>query len=271
MITVLGSAGFIGSHLVRKLQEQEIDYYSPGRAENLKNKKLGHIIYCIGLTADFRSKPLETVEAHVCKLLSVLRQCEFESLTYLSSTRLYKSGDGLAKEDNPLLIEPVNTDDLYNISKALGESLLLSAEPKARVARLSNVYGADWSSENFLSTLIRDALTKGRVRLQTALDSEKDYISVKETAELLIKIATVGRERIYNVAAGRNVSNLALTKRLSDLTGCAVEVAPDAPQLTFPQISTERIRREFQFEPADLLDEMETLVQSYKAQARESA
>jgi len=31
----------------------------------------GHVIYCIGLTADFRQKPFETIEAHVSKLAEV--------------------------------------------------------------------------------------------------------------------------------------------------------------------------------------------------------
>lgn len=270
MITVLGSTGFIGSYLVKKLQEREIVYYSPARAENLSHKNLGDIIYCIGLTADFRTRPLETVEAHVCKLRNVLQECEFESLTYLSSTRLYKSNGGLAKEDDCLHVEPSNPGDLYNISKALGESLLLASEPRARVARLSSVYGADWHSENFLSTLFRDAVTNGRIVLQTALDSEKDYISVRDAVEMLIKIARGGRERLYNVASGNNVSNFALTKRLSELTGCTIEVAPDAPRHAFPQINVERIRNEFEFEPSSVLDDMEMLVESYKARARES-
>src|SRR5688500_5975918 len=92
MITVLGASGFIGSRLVSQLAATGAEYQAVGRNEALPAGPLGHVIYCIGLTADFRSRPLNTVEAHVCKLLEVLRKCDFESLLYLSSTRLYNPG-----------------------------------------------------------------------------------------------------------------------------------------------------------------------------------
>ncbi|MES2850099.1 MAG: hypothetical protein V4685_13660, partial [Bacteroidota bacterium] len=89
MITVLGASGFIGSSIMKKLKEQNTQYFAPERNEVITNRDLGDVIYCIGLTADFRTKPFETVDAHVCKLKQVLNECTFNSLTYLSSSRVY--------------------------------------------------------------------------------------------------------------------------------------------------------------------------------------
>jgi len=61
----------------------------PTRDESLDGRDLGHIIYCIGITADFRRRPHDTITAHVTKLQEVLTRTSFESLVYLSSTRVY--------------------------------------------------------------------------------------------------------------------------------------------------------------------------------------
>ena len=263
MITVLGASGFIGSHLVKKLRETGVQYFAPGRDEVLQ-RPLGNVIYCIGLTADFRSYPNETVEAHVAKLLQVVKECEFESLLYVSSTRVYGNQGEVATEDDALQVNSANPGDLYNISKLMGEALTLVGEKKGRVVRLSNVYGDDFTSQNFLSTLIRDAVTRKTVTVHTSPDSEKDYVSVHDVVAGLIKLATGGRHNVYNLAGGVNVSHRQITERLSQLTGCEVSFAPAARTVTFPTISIERLRREFDFQPSALLDGMGTLVDSYR-------
>ena len=80
MITVLGASGFIGSQLVKALEAGGWDYQAVGRTDTLPNKNLGNVIYCIGVTADFRWRLLDAVEAHVCYLLEVIRNQQFESL-----------------------------------------------------------------------------------------------------------------------------------------------------------------------------------------------
>lgn len=265
-ITVLGASGFIGSHLVNKLRERGANYDAPHREENLTGRNLGTVIYCIGLTADFRIKPFETVEAHVCRLQRILQECSFDSLTYLSSTRLYKSQHTPAREEDAIEVNPTDADDLYNISKAMGEALMFACGKETRVVRISNVYGADFASDNFLSTIIRDAVSAKEVVVRTAPGSEKDYIGINDVTEGLIRIATGGRHRIYNLASGENMSNREIMSRLSSLTGCSVRFAPGAARTSFPQINIDRMREEFGFEPASLLAEMDKLVELFKGQ-----
>ncbi|HXP50012.1 MAG TPA: hypothetical protein VN922_08665, partial [Bacteroidia bacterium] len=88
--TILGSNGFIGSSLHKYLSERSEDCFCPPRNYIFDEKEnLGHVIYCIGLTADFRDNPIETVNAHVSKLIKVLENTKYESFLYLSSTRVY--------------------------------------------------------------------------------------------------------------------------------------------------------------------------------------
>jgi nucleoside-diphosphate-sugar epimerase len=150
----------------------------------------------------------------------------------------------------------------------MGESLALCSGRKVRVARISNVYGGDFASENFLSSIITDAVTKGKITLRTSPDSEKDYISVGDVADGLLKIALGGGDGIYNLARGANVSNRALVERLSRMTNCAVEFLPDAPRVSFPPISVERMRGEFGFNPSGVLEDLEGLVNLYRVQLK---
>ena len=263
MITVLGASGFIGQRLNARLEELKLERYAPARDEKVAGKKLGDVIYCIGLTADFRDRPFDTVEAHVCKLVEVLRDSDFDSLLYLSSTRLYQTEDSTS-EENALRVEPLNHSDLYNISKAMGESLALNCGRKTRVARISNTYGSDFASVNFLSTLIRDAVNKQKLVLQTSAASAKDYVSVSDVVDGLINIATKGRQRIYNLASGINVSNGELVASLRALTGCEVEFSPGAPTSSFPQINIERMQNEFNYTPSQVLNDMAHLVNLYR-------
>jgi nucleoside-diphosphate-sugar epimerase len=268
MLTVLGGSGFIGSHLVRWLEAKSVAWWAPSRDENLRGRDLGHVIYCIGLTGDFRFHRHATVEAHVCKLERLLDQAHFESLTYLSSTRLYRGGSSPAREDARLHVNPSDADDLYNISKAMGESLLLASTKPAKVIRLSHVYGLDWDSRSFLSTIVTDAVEKGRVALHSSLESERDYISIDEVLGLILNVSTQGTQRIYNVASGRNTSNRELVSRLVDVTGCEVEVDGAASTVRFPEISVDRIRDEFGFKPRDVLDSVAELVELFQNESR---
>jgi nucleoside-diphosphate-sugar epimerase len=247
--TILGGTGFVGAHLARHLRANGDEVSRPGREASL-NGELGHVVYAIGLTADFRSRPFATIDAHVSRLARVLERARFESFLYLSSTRVYArspSGD----EDSVLSVDPSSPDDLYQLSKLTGESLCLGIDMRTvRVARLSNVFGppiegAGMHPESLLPGLMRSAIIDGRVRLRTAPETAKDYVFVDDVAKALRRIALQGRSRLYNVASSVNVSNRDIVRRIAEITGCTVEFAHGAPKIIFPRIATERIRSEF--------------------------
>lgn len=265
MFTIIGASGFIGSRLARHLEARRLDYYAPRRGEDLAGRRLGRVIYCAGLTADFRTRPHDAVEAHVCHVLRLVKGCDFESFVYLSSTRLYKGhGRETAREEDDLRVNPSEPGDLYNLSKALGESVVRLCGERARVVRLSNVYGDDFSRQTFLSMIIGEALRDGRIRLQTSLESAKDYVSVEDVVGLLPRIAAGGRSRAYNVASGVNVTNAELAGGIARLTACAVTQEPGAETVSFPAVDIARVREEFGFEPASVLRDLPRLIETYR-------
>jgi nucleoside-diphosphate-sugar epimerase len=258
VITVLGAGGFIGSHLVAHLRRRGVPVQAFGRDASPAGRDLGHVIDCVGVTGDFRERPLAAVLAHVGRLPALFDAASFDSFLYLSSTRLYRHRPGPAREEDPVVLDPADPDDLYNVSKAAGEALVLSLGAKGRVARLANVYGVG-QRDTFLAALLEEAKASGILRLRTALDSERDYVSIEETVDLLVKIALGGRRRLYNVASGVQVSHARLAQALTAATGWPVEVQADAPTVRSPPIDVSRIRDEFGFVPRDLLDRLPTL------------
>lgn len=261
--SVFGASGFIGGHLVRALQGLGHQVHVVPRDHvPTRDEMFGHAIYAIGLTADFRQRPFDTIEAHVSKVNEFLRAGRFESFTYLSSTRIYGNGTD-TREDAMLSVQPSNYSDLYNISKLAGEAICLgSGLDGVKVARLSNVIGPNEAgSDTFVGALCMEA-SRGAIRLQTALSSSKDYIWIDDAVSLLIAIASRGTHRVYNVASGAQISNDQWARAIQSRTDCSVSVLENAPDISFPPIVVDRIRAEFAYSPSGVLAHIDDIIPS---------
>lgn len=253
-ITVLGSGGWIGSALVADLRRQGIPVKPVDRAslpEWLAGEdRLGPVIYGIGLTGDFRQQPHATVEAHVGLLSQVMQRPGVDQLLFLSSTRVYlRSAD--THETAPLSCLSVEASDLYNLSKLLGESLVLQdPRPGFKVVRLSNVVGPGQPANTFVGALLAEARNRGTVMIQQSADSAKDYVALADVVRLLPLIASDGRQRLYNLGSGRNTSHRQVADWLERQGLTARFAMPTAARHCFPPLVIERLRAEFEL-PGD--------------------
>lgn len=253
---VLGARGFIGSRLSRHLRENgahEVITDASGSSPATDDES--HVIYCIGVTADFRSRPLEAIKAHVSVLTDLLLGQRFASLTYLSSTRVYEGlRQSLATEESALTAHPQRLDDVYKLSKLTGEAACLCLEnPRVRAVRLSNVIGHDPRPTNFVPSLVYDAVTTGVIRLRSAPEAAKDYVALDDVLELIPRVIHQGHHRLYNIASGVKVTNREIVERIAKETGCAIECLPASSALAFPDISITRASKDFGFVPRPIL------------------
>jgi len=254
-ITVLGAGGWIGAALVVELKRQgrivkavDRDGLPAWLSERVsQTTSSGPVIYAIGLTADFRQRPHATVEAHVGMLSQVLQRPGVEELLFLSSTRVYaRSVD--TRETAPLPCLSSDPSDLYNLSKLLGEALVLR-DPRStmKVVRLSNVVGPQQPTNTFVGALLSDARAGGIVTIRQSRDTAKDYVNLADVVRLLPLIAEHGKHRIYNLGSGINTSHADVASLL-ERQGVTVRFASGEaaePGLSFSPLSIERLTAEF--------------------------
>ena len=270
--TLIGGHGFIGRRLRARLERDGWACWVPLRDDpQLWQRDLGHVFYCAGLTADFAQQPFDTVEAHTSLLNRVLRDARFESLVYLSSTRLYdglgeSAGEGDATEDRSLYLSPDHPRHLYDLSKALGESLCrVAGQGRARVARLACVWSEGDDAEGFLPELLRQ-VREGRiaaaagparrqiVRVDSSPHFARDYVHIDDVLDALVALATSSGFAIYNVAGGCNVGNAALFKCIGAASDCEVVAGHDRAAPAPPRISISRMAGAFGWRPGDTLE-----------------
>jgi hypothetical protein len=236
--TILGGSGFIGSHLAVELDRQGIPHPCPARGdESIFTRPLGHVIYAIGMTADYARRPFETFEAHVGFLARVLSTARFDSLVYLSSTRLY---DGLT----------------------------------SRVTETSSVFSEELDGTNYLHTIVRaaaSAVSSHGVVLDTAPHLARDYVDVVDVANALVAIALFGRRPIYNVASGENVTNAQILEQLGRLGGGGVTLSRPAAVDTSPEISIDALVADFGLRPRRLGEWLPGLLDRAKHEAAHGA
>lgn len=249
-ITVLGAGGWIGGAVVEDLRRQGRAVLPVGRS-NLNDwlasgEALGPVIYAIGLTADFRERPHATAEAHVGLLSRVLERMGLSELLLLSSTRVYARSDNTyeAAELPCLSSDP---SDLYNLSKLMGEAMVLQdPRPGLKVVRISNVVGVGQPRSTFVGSLLQEAGVSGQVVIQQPASMAKDYVALQDVVRLLPEIVMHGQQRLYNLGSGSNTTHYEVAAWL-ERQGVIVRFAcQTSPCLQFPELSIERLSAEFE-------------------------
>jgi nucleoside-diphosphate-sugar epimerase len=264
VVTILGAQGFIGSHLLDHFQQNGYQCFAPAKGdESIFARPLGRVIYAVGLTADFRSRPLDTVEAHVCLLRRLIQLGNFDSLTYLSSTRVY-AGVTDTTETACLKVNPNDPGDLYNLSKLMGESLCLhGGNAKANVVRLSNIVGLRPDPDIFIDQLLDEGYGTGKVVFRTALESRKDYLYIDDAVNLIAHVAQAAEPGIYNAASGDGTDNEEIARALVASLGFEVSVLPNSPTWAFTAVDISKARTRFGFSPRKFSDYFPEFLRNY--------
>ena len=262
--TVLGANGFIGSHLTTFLEEHGNEVATPDiRKQEIYNETLGNVIYCIGIP-NFLERPFDAIEAHACLLAKLLEQCRFDSFLYISSARLY-AGLKNTNEDEAILINPSKINDLYNISKAMGESICLASKKEGiKIVRPSNVTGNNLKSNLFIPSIIKDALKNQKIVLHSSFESEKDYVDIDDVINIIHKILSQGKDKIYNIAYGKNTTAREIVNEISRITNCTIDIDENAPEYSFPPISIKKIQNELDFKPSSIIPKLESMIKEFK-------
>lgn len=255
--TIIGGQGYIGRALAIHLQAGGWRCHVAPRHQSWprRGEALGTIFYCAGLTGDFYARPQDTVEAHVGLLARVLQSDRWDSLVYLSSTRLYDDlpPGAVATESMRLSVSPLQPRHLFDLTKLAGESVCMAmGQGRARVARLASVYGSVEDAQGFLPALVRQvrAAAPGSViPVDSSADGERDYVYLPDVLGALESIASRGTQPIYNVAMGGNTRNASLGAWIGERAGRRVEFMREPLGRPAPRVDTALMQAEFGWKP----------------------
>ena len=262
--TVFGSDGFVGRRLTSKLlaDGHKVRAVRRGDGVDLTNTDLGNVMYCVGVTGSrFKTEQFNVVDAHISLMAQILEKGRFASFLYMSSARVYEESLTGTKESACFGVDPSSISDFYNLSKLMGESLILNCDlPNARIARVSYAVDfADDSTDN-ISVFLRAALS-GSVKFTAHEESVKDYVVMTDVIDVLPKIALHGKSKIYNVASGENISTRQIANLLVEELGCSIEFIPGEQVRRPQQIDISLLSREMSYRPMSLLDYARQVIQ----------
>lgn len=258
--TIIGGRGFVGAALVRYLASQGWTCEVPARDMSWPQtgRDLGHVFYCAGLTGDYLARAADTVEAHVSLLARVLQSERWESLVYLSSTRLYDglAVGALAEETARLPVAPQVPRHLFDLTKLTGESLCHAmGQGRARVARLASVYDSPSDPNGFLPALLRrvaQAAPGETLAVETSPQAERDYVHLPDVLRALVDMALHGTQTVYNVASGENISNARLGEMVQRWSGRKLAFHASQPASGSAVVDVRRLQQDFGWRPARL-------------------
>ncbi|HGJ5892275.1 MAG TPA: NAD-dependent epimerase/dehydratase family protein [Arsenophonus apicola] len=266
LYTILGGSGFIGSEVTRQLQKNGYNVFIPERNDkDILKRELGIIIYCVG-SGDCENLPFSVFDANVKLLSDIIINGKFKKIIYLSSTRLYMNNI-TSVEESDFIIGHQDNRRLFNLTKLVAEELCLKSSYNILIVRPSNVYGAAFSSPLFLPSITRDAINKGIVNMYVSPNYSKDYVSVSDVANAIVKLSLLEKTKykIYNLAYGKNVSANEIASVLIKKTKCEVNWIYNHFDEKFPVTSIDRIKSEISYKPRFILKDLEKMVDDFRA------
>jgi UDP-glucose 4-epimerase len=258
-ILVTGGAGFIGSHLVRRLSEADADVLAVDncfagteslvpesvqfervdiRADRFRDvtrdfdpdaivhlAALHYIPYC-------NENPEEAFGVNVMgtrNLLAAARELSgLDTMVFASSAAVYpprEEANSEASETGPM--------DIYGETKLVGEDLMRLFQgdtgTATAAARLFNVYGPNETNEHLIPAILKQ-VRRGNRRIELGnLTPKRDFIHVSDVVSALMRLLSEfdGGYSTYNVGTGIEHSVREVVEKTSEALNEDIEIIQD--------------------------------------------
>ncbi|QBH97931.1 NAD(P)-dependent oxidoreductase [Limnobaculum zhutongyuii] len=266
--TIVGSSGFIGSEIKRRLINTNVMVWTPARDElsEVFSRDLGTVIYCAGY-GDCSNSPFDVLNANTTFLAEILEKASFKHLIYISSTRVYM-GNISSHESTDLTVCSDDQRRLFNLTKLVSEELCLKSKRNVTILRPSNVYGIALNSPLFLPQITKDAILKKEINFYVSPMYAKDYVSVHDVANVCCFFAfnQDKSQIIYNVAAGYNTTAEEISDLLQAETGCnVIWHQMDRRDEIFPVTEINTLKLAYKdYMPRNVLSDIKFMVDDFK-------
>lgn len=258
---VTGAAGFVGSHLVRRLADDGLRVVGAGRRPEAPGHRLGayariDVRDAAGLESFIRAERPERI-FHLAGVARGDPREVFET-NALGTLALLEAAWRAAPEARVLLVgsaaeygepaalplteaHPCRPRNVYGIAKYAATLLGLARAQAGQfvvVARPFNIVGGGVPEGQLVGDVIARALRAMREGASSVLtgnlDTERDYVAVEDVVEAYARMLDDGRAgKIYNLCSGRPVPTRQVVDTLLSFAErpLAVEVDPELARL----------------------------------------
>jgi nucleoside-diphosphate-sugar epimerase len=196
---ISGSSGFIGSHLVAKLESLEHKVIRLDRTGNLPEQ----VDYLFDLASygnfHFQTDHVEIFNANVIRLLKLLRQV--------------KKIKGIVLTSSSSVLLPEIT--FYSASKIAVETISRAFNLPIVTARPSTIIGTNEPGHHLIPTLINSCFTSKQ--MDFVASPIHDFLSVDDYVEAIILMAKNAKKlkhKILNVSSGKSFSNAQIKEKV---------------------------------------------------------
>ena len=237
-VLVTGSSGFIGKHLVARLEQvggsvvevcrsKERDVTEPRTLWELPDIELVYHLAAVAQVPFSLRNPLETYHVNLMGILNVLefaRQRHVQRIVYMSSYVYGKPCYLPIDEAHP--VQPTNP---YAHSKVLGEELCRAYHDDydlaVSVARPFNIYGPGQAKEFLIPTILCQVLHSDEVILKDPYP-KRDFIHVQDIVRALLCMANANLPSflILNLGSGRSHTVQEIVNKILAIYGRRVSV-----------------------------------------------
>lgn len=234
-ILITGASGYVGSHLLQVLTEQEhstlltpshreLDFSDYDCVDRYFAEHPVHQVVHCAACVDSRNRA-GLFDSNVLSVFHLLKACakyRVEHLLFISGNNVYGSGS-----ERPYLesdaCDPM-PENSYGISKYCGDLMVMDylrrTEVKYAIVRIADVYGPAQKQGALLKAITNNMKTCQPQKKYGIGDRTRDYIYIDDVAQGIAFVARNRLEGIYNLSTGVGTSVAELVRLAEEISPC---------------------------------------------------
>lgn len=238
-VLVTGSSGFVGRHLIQRLEEKALEHVDCDRTNGtdildlesvMKLPVVDAVVHLAAktLVMDSFQNPYEFYHDNILGTLNILEFCRKKGVKKIifSSSYVYGVPKYLPVDEK----HPLDIHNSYGRSKLFSEQLVTAYcedyDIRGIILRNFNIHGKGQNPRFLIPSLIQQLFSNGKVIKVNDLMPRRDYVYVKDVVDVILRcleFETSGAE-VFNVGIGKSHSVEEVINILFRLSGKKKEI-----------------------------------------------